>query len=196
MVFASRRPTLIKFVAYLRRHHIGLLALFIALGGTSYAVSTGGIDSREIKNNTIRSEDVRNGALLGKDFRKGQLRAGSTGPQGPPGQAGPQGPPGEVGSSGALREYELVSNATDFPSEPGGRSAYSGSVECPAGKKILGAGGWTLTAAPTYSVPFAAASIEEQLPSDTEYSVALNSVFALFSEARLTVTAACAPVQP
>jgi hypothetical protein len=36
----SRHGTLPLMLAYLRRHHIGLLALFIALGGTSYTTVT------------------------------------------------------------------------------------------------------------------------------------------------------------
>ena len=31
------------------------VAIFVALGGTSYAVATGSIDSRELKNNGVRS---------------------------------------------------------------------------------------------------------------------------------------------
>ena len=41
---------------YLRRHHIGLLALFIALGGTSYAavsLSANSVGARELKNQAI-----------------------------------------------------------------------------------------------------------------------------------------------
>jgi hypothetical protein len=60
-------------LSYLRRHHAGLLALFITLGGTSYAVATGSIDSREIKNNTIRTQDVRNHSLVGRDIRDGAI---------------------------------------------------------------------------------------------------------------------------
>jgi hypothetical protein len=41
------------------------VAVFIALGGTSYAVATGSIGTRQIKNNAIRSRDVRNGTLTG-----------------------------------------------------------------------------------------------------------------------------------
>src|SRR5262245_55001904 len=64
------------------------VAAFIALGGTSYAVATGSIDSREIKNNTVRSKDVRNQSLLAKDFAPGQLQAGPKGDQGAPGTPG------------------------------------------------------------------------------------------------------------
>jgi hypothetical protein len=49
------------------------IAVFVALGGTSYAVATGSIDSREIKNNTVRSKDIRNNQVRGKDVRKDTL---------------------------------------------------------------------------------------------------------------------------
>jgi hypothetical protein len=45
---------------------VALLALFMAMGGSAYALV---ITSGSIKNNTIRSVDVRNGGLLGKDVR-------------------------------------------------------------------------------------------------------------------------------
>jgi hypothetical protein len=86
--FHMRRPSPAMAVA--------LLALFIALGGTSYGLATGAIDSREIKNNTVRDKDIRNGtigtsdvkngALLAQDFRHGDLPAGEQGPPGPPGK--------------------------------------------------------------------------------------------------------------
>jgi hypothetical protein len=56
-------------LTYLRRHHLGLIALFFALTGTSYAVATGSIDSREIRNNSVRGKDVRNNTLTGADVR-------------------------------------------------------------------------------------------------------------------------------
>ena len=67
---------------------ISLIALFVALGGTSYGLASGAIDSREIKNNTVRTKDVRNGSLLSRDFKAGQLPAGSRGATGPAGPAG------------------------------------------------------------------------------------------------------------
>ena len=45
---------------------VALLALFMAMGGSAYALI---VTSGSIKNNTIRSVDVRNGGLLGKDVR-------------------------------------------------------------------------------------------------------------------------------
>ena len=49
---------------------VACIALFMATGGVSYGVATGFINSREIKNNTIRGKDVRNGALTGKEFKR------------------------------------------------------------------------------------------------------------------------------
>jgi hypothetical protein len=53
---------------------IACVALFVSLGGVSYAVATGSIDSREIKNNTIRSKDVRNNTLRTFDIRNNEVR--------------------------------------------------------------------------------------------------------------------------
>jgi hypothetical protein len=52
---------------------VALIALFVALGGVSYGVATGSIDSREIKNNSVRSDDVRNRSLSGRDIRLNTL---------------------------------------------------------------------------------------------------------------------------
>jgi hypothetical protein len=53
---------------------VALVALFLSLGGVSYGVATGFIDSREIKNNTIKSGDVRNSTLRTQDLRNNELR--------------------------------------------------------------------------------------------------------------------------
>jgi hypothetical protein len=53
---------------------ISCIALFVSLGGVSYGVATGFIDSREIKNNEIRSADVRNNQLRTFDIRNNEVR--------------------------------------------------------------------------------------------------------------------------
>jgi hypothetical protein len=53
---------------------VALLALFMAMGGSAYALV---VTSGSIKNNTIRSQDVHNGGLLGKDFRKDGVGGGA-----------------------------------------------------------------------------------------------------------------------
>ena len=96
------------------------VAVFVALGGTSYAVATGSIDSREIKNNTVRGKDIRNNNVSTRDLKNGKAVSGADvvddslggadidestltgvggakGDTGPQGQAGPQGPAGSAG---------------------------------------------------------------------------------------------------
>ena len=53
---------------------VALIALFISLSGVSYGVATGFIDSREIKNNTIRGKDIRNGTIRTEDLRNNEVR--------------------------------------------------------------------------------------------------------------------------
>jgi hypothetical protein len=53
---------------------IACVALFVSLGGVSYGLATGSVDSREIKNNSVRSADVRNNNLRSKDVRNNTLR--------------------------------------------------------------------------------------------------------------------------
>lgn len=51
-----------SIAGYVRRHHVGLLALFIALGGTAYAVQTAPKDSvvsKSIKNAQVKPQDVK-----------------------------------------------------------------------------------------------------------------------------------------
>jgi len=53
---------------------ISCIALFVSLGGVSYGVATGFIDTRELKDNTIRSQDVRNNSLRTQDIRNNEVR--------------------------------------------------------------------------------------------------------------------------
>jgi hypothetical protein len=46
---------------YLRRHHIALLALFLAIGGTSYAavkLPTNSVATKQIKNGQVKTADL------------------------------------------------------------------------------------------------------------------------------------------
>jgi hypothetical protein len=60
---------------------VALLALFVALGGSSYAaikigsrdIRTGAVGTRAIANNAIRSADIRNGVVTGRDVRDNSL---------------------------------------------------------------------------------------------------------------------------
>ena len=79
-------------LAYLRRHHIGLLALFIALGGTSYAAA-------KLPRNSVGTTQLKAGAVteakLAQAIRDQLNRPavpGAPGAPGPKGDTGPAGP--------------------------------------------------------------------------------------------------------
>jgi hypothetical protein len=90
---------------YLRRHHIGLLALFIALGGTSYAavsLSANSVGARELKNQAVGSAELKDGSIKKRDLRaqlRASLRRGGSGATGP---TGPVGPKGDIGTTGPM----------------------------------------------------------------------------------------------
>ena len=60
---------------------VALLALFVALGGSSYAaikigarnIKTGAVGSRAVANNSIRTTDIRNANVTGRDVRDDSL---------------------------------------------------------------------------------------------------------------------------
>ena len=58
---------------FVRRNAIAFLALFVALGGTSYAISAGSIGTKELRNNDVRSVDVRDRTLRRKDLAAGEV---------------------------------------------------------------------------------------------------------------------------
>src|SRR6478672_3238325 len=84
------------------------LALFIALGGGAYAVTT-------LPKNSVTTAQVKNGSLLSKDFKKGQLKAGKTGATGPQGDQGPRGLGGPAGPFGP----QGVQGTQGIPGTPG-----------------------------------------------------------------------------
>lgn len=94
-----------QLTRYIRRHHIALLALFVALGGTSYAavslpknsvgtaqlkanavkqgkIKNGAVTRAKIRNGAINTHKVENGSLRAGDFAPGQLPKGAEGPAG------------------------------------------------------------------------------------------------------------------
>jgi hypothetical protein len=87
---------------------IACLALFVALGGTTYAAVTlprnsvkakriakDAVGASEIKKSAVRTGEVKNGTLRAGDFAAGQLPQG---PKGDPGQNGTDGAPGADGA--------------------------------------------------------------------------------------------------
>jgi hypothetical protein len=82
--------------AYVGRHHIGLLALFIALGGTSYAAI-------KLPANSVGAKQLKKGAVTPPKVARSTRRIfkGQKGARGPMGTRGPTGARGATGASGA-----------------------------------------------------------------------------------------------
>ncbi len=112
---------------------IATLALFLALGGSSYALTVG---SGSIKNNSIRSVDVRNGQLRDRDFRRGSIG----------GRAIRESRLGTVPSAFNLKDVQTVSASR--PINPGttpGGVPDGVTVTCPAGRRaVAGGGAWII----------------------------------------------------
>jgi hypothetical protein len=161
------RAVLGRFGNYLRRHHIGLLALFIALSGTAYAATLprGSVGTRQLKNNAVNSAKVRDRSLLVRDFKGGELprgpkgQKGDTGATGPRGATGRRGPRGRKGSKGAKGDAGAAgaTNVTVRSAAFTASTANAGSVTapCSAGERATGGG---------YKVESGSVTVEETRP--------------------------------
>lgn len=82
---------------------IALVALFVALGGSSYAavsLSKNSVANKHLKDDSVTSAEVKKESLAASDLKE-SAREKLRGAQGPQGVAGPQGPAGPQGSQGA-----------------------------------------------------------------------------------------------
>jgi hypothetical protein len=137
---------------------IATLALFIALGGSSYAalkLPKNSVGSKQLKANAVSSSKVKAGSLRASDFSQAQRR-GLQGPRGERGPAGQTGPTGPAGSFGSVTIRRLLN--------------YNGSggvAECEAGEFAVGGGARDIQPAGisiTESVPVPAGEPEEPGP--------------------------------
>ncbi len=96
---------------------VASLALFIALGGASYAaiqLPPGSVGTQQLKNHAVTLVKIgreARGALRG---RPGPLGPG--GPRGPVGPKGPQGPPGTTRAFGEVRADGTLTESRGAPS--------------------------------------------------------------------------------
>ena len=114
---------------YLRRHHIALLALFVALGGTSFA-ATNALGPK----NSVGTAQVVNGSLQKVDLSKAAATA-LKGNAGTPGAAGAAGATGAIGPAGpAATTLWAVINADGTKSR--GSRVTASSVTFPGGYSV------------------------------------------------------------
>lgn len=74
-------------------------AMFVALGGTSYAVT-------KLPKNSVGTEQLRQGAVTGAKLAPGVAVSGPVGARGPRGAEGPAGPAGPQGPVGGVAQAE------------------------------------------------------------------------------------------
>jgi hypothetical protein len=155
-------------IGYLRRHHVGVIALFVALGGTSYAAAklpANSVGSKQIKPNAVAASEVKNRSLTSDEFKPGTLLQGATGPRGATGATGPRGPTGPA----FVPDIFIANDETPLDaSDP-----KTVTVPCDPGE--LAMGGYTIT-------PPASGSI--QVTQNTEVFDAGSGVSSWTVEAR------------
>jgi hypothetical protein len=98
---------------------VALVALFVALGGTSYAVTKLPADS-------VGSAQVKDKSLLRRDFRSGTLLRGARGPTGVQGLPGPKGDAGAPGTAGLQGSQGVAGSKGD--TGPKGEKGEPGST--------------------------------------------------------------------
>ena len=129
---------------------VSVIALFIALGGSSYAaikvtgknVTDSSLTGKDVKNNSVTGKDVKgigaaditNGSLLAQDFGAGQLPAGPAGPAGPQGPQGSQGNPGQNGATSAVIRLGPTDTQT---------TTAQSFAPCQSGERAVGGGLFT-----------------------------------------------------
>jgi hypothetical protein len=113
---------------------LAALALFIALGGSSFAAPVRAlIAGKDIRPDAISTRHVKNGTLRAADFRAGDLAAGA---KGEPGAAGAAGAKGETGAAGPQGERGPA--GPTGPQGPKGEKGDTGPANGPAGGALAG----------------------------------------------------------
>lgn len=102
-----------RIARYARTNFLALLALFIALGGTSFAAANA-INGKSIKPHTIPKNRLTNSAIRSLKGARGARGAqGAQGAQGPTGGSGAKGTTGAKGPTGAAGTAVAYAHVND-----------------------------------------------------------------------------------
>src|SRR3954469_4014829 len=125
------------FSSHLRGNVIAYVALFAALGGTSYAavkLPANSVGSKQLKKNAVTAAKIKAGAVDGTKIKAGTLKATAfapgqapTGPKGDTGATGPAGANGTNGAAGAKGDKGDKGNPGD-PATADGASVQTGRI--------------------------------------------------------------------
>jgi hypothetical protein len=202
-----------RIFAYFRGNAVAYVALFVALGGSSYAavqlapgsvrsraLAKGAVTKTKLAKNSVTSASVADGTLTGNDFKAGAILAGLKGDAGANGINGINGSDGRGGVNG-------IGGSNGFPGAPGpaGPAGQDGSASLGAKIRLaspviapkgatttvpLTSAGWTQSAG---ELDLVAGSVTMQTPSACTGSFG-NSL--LISIDGKTNTFAVAPALP
>jgi len=164
---------------------VALVALFVALGGVSYAATAlprNSVGPLQIRANAVSSAKVQNHSLRAADFKADQLPKGARGPAGPAGAAGPAGPAGPAGAAG-VSGLQVVNGGT-----ASGTGNHTSTATCPTGKKAIG-GGWT-----TDSVSFTLSIVDANVTSDGNSFTVITQYGSTTDSWTLTAQVVCATI--
>jgi hypothetical protein len=89
------------------------IAVFIALGGTSYAVARNSVGNLQLRKNAVTSSKVKDRSLSTRDLAP-SARVGTRGPRG---STGPQGPPGGTAPPDTWKGVSLAAGWANFGAE-------------------------------------------------------------------------------
>jgi hypothetical protein len=137
-----------KLGTHARHNVVGYIALFVALGGSSYAavnLPANSVRAKQLHKDSITSAKVKDGSLLRRDFKAGQL------PQGPMGLSGQDGADGADGQDGANGATDVT---VRWASSGGAATAES---PCQPGERATGGGFGSTTLHFVRSAPVVAA---------------------------------------
>jgi hypothetical protein len=95
---------------------VGTLALFIALGGSSYAALA--ITGRDVADRSLTGRDIKPKSVPVNRL-KGKLPRGRRGPEGPAGLQGPAGPPGPPGTPADVSRFYTKAESDALFQRPG-----------------------------------------------------------------------------
>ncbi len=132
-----------RLLSHVRSNTVAYLALFCALGGTSYAafrLPPNSVGNAQLKRNAVTASKVKDHSLLARDFRGGHLPAGPAGPPGPT-------TPATIGY-GSIGNPQLANQAVDGrvlgghwitagPFTDSGGSVVFGSALCNPGERVI-----------------------------------------------------------
>lgn len=128
---------------------VALIALFVAMGGSAYAVirlppnsvgtkqlKNGAVTNAKLRNGAVTATKVKMGSLLASNFKAGQLPQGPKGTTGPAGATGPTGATGPQGPPGATN---VVVRTQSLGATPAGEWVVY-NVQCQTGERATGGG--------------------------------------------------------